>query len=313
MQNNVQARKFTPVPITEENLYEIATKVAIAVVKWLIKKLDMDHLVKLKRGFPELTHPLFDGTIDTLKTLDDSYIEKVLEKLEKLTNNATRDLIQVAAASLWEYRADLKVAYSEAFKEVRQYISNEYKLRQKTYHEPFYHDLLLIRKLLKGEKPKASKKRLERLEQIITKKGITDQNIESIIAVEKAKGKKSFQSVTMLFSDYFTHHNDELDNDNNVINNNIVDPNDRIDALVEEMSPSEYTKFVEKINNALKSPQQMQIIEYRTLNFTNKEISEIMGITEGRVSQHVTRIIKIVKNLLPDETRHYKIKNRIQH
>ena len=46
-----QPKSFTPFPITEENLYEIATKVVIAVVKWLNKKLNMDHLVKLKQIF----------------------------------------------------------------------------------------------------------------------------------------------------------------------------------------------------------------------------------------------------------------------
>lgn len=59
-------------------------------------------------------------------------------------------------------------------------------------------------------------------------------------------------------------------------------------------------EMIENIYNALKSPEQRKIFQYKKLGVRNKEIAEKIGITPARVSQHFTRIREIARSMYPN-------------
>jgi len=248
------------VTITEENILQIAGKAAYHVVRTQYIKVPTETNRKLINGFAYL----------------------------KETNNDTTDIIQVAAAVLWENKTSSD-AFFEACKEVRRYIYSLNPQQQKTAHTPLYKALPQVRKILKGQNISASPTRIAELKQVIADKGITLENIDNFIAEKKSQAKKSYNDTNMYIHDKehsYTSGNGEIENVNNEITKLLkgITDNDTITEIV----------------NALKSPQQKQVLKYMAFGYSNSGIAEKMGISKPRVSQHIDRIRAIGYQLNPN-------------
>jgi hypothetical protein len=292
---NVQQKVFPP--ITEEALYGTARKAAYHVVRYLFIKTSTDYTEKLLDGFAELPQSKCRRCGKIKDRADCSFpCPNCIDKeLRDVVGNNTIDIVQIAAAELWERRTDPE-AFVKTCKAVRRYLYNQDKQPQKTNNTPLYDALLEIRKLLKGQKIKADPERLAYLAQVMADKKITAENIECFIAEEKSRSTKVYISTIEYLSDYEESRGE------------IASPDDEITKLIEAMSKSRDSKeVITEIENALQSANQKQVLEYLVTGHSNKAIAEKMGISTGRVSQQIKRVRQIVKNALPEQSRRYKL------
>jgi len=157
--------------------------------------------------------------------------------------------------------------------------------QQKTIHTPLYKALTQIRKILKGQNISASPERKTELKQIIAEKGITLANIENFIAAEKSRAKRRYNDTNIYIHDY------------EYSNGDIVNVNDEITMLLKGITENE---IIAEIVNALKTPQQRQVLKYMATGYSNVKIAEKMGISKPRVTQHIKHIRTIGYQLNPN-------------